>query len=269
MCFGEVCFGQWSDLVYSPGRCGAVGATMAGGITDTGEPYSAFVSMLLWRKDTPRCSCSRCWLHVHLHRTGLPFMSFTRIHFCTFALHVPLWKRVWRCLSLQLAETQLPLSQACTSWPRSPGHTVGWYKVSVLLVSDLLNEEAELRQTDHLWQLSRHLHTLDLLYLNLLTSAGPQEVSNHSLFRAVASLSSLCSGNFANACPLFHLRLWSRLLQVGLVYMFNLIVGTGALTMPRAFATAGWVVSLALITFLGFMRYPGVAIQRAHIEIQP
>ncbi|XP_075897531.1 transmembrane protein 104 isoform X2 [Nelusetta ayraudi] len=42
---------------------------------------------------------------------------------------------------------------------------------------------------------------------------------------------------------------------VGLVYMFNLIVGTGALTMPRAFATAGWVVSLALITFLGFMSY--------------
>lgn len=37
--------------------------------------------------------------------------------------------------------------------------------------------------------------------------------------------------------------------------MFNLIVGTGALTMPRAFATAGWVVSLALISLLGFMRY--------------
>ena len=38
------------------------------------------------------------------------------------------------------------------------------------------------------------------------------------------------------------------------MYMFNLIVGTGALTMPRAFATAGWVVSLSLISFLGFMR---------------
>lgn len=37
--------------------------------------------------------------------------------------------------------------------------------------------------------------------------------------------------------------------------MFNLIVGTGALTMPRAFAGAGWVVSLSLISFLGFMRY--------------
>uniref|UniRef100_A0A3Q2ZZ28 Transmembrane protein 104 n=1 Tax=Kryptolebias marmoratus TaxID=37003 RepID=A0A3Q2ZZ28_KRYMA len=42
---------------------------------------------------------------------------------------------------------------------------------------------------------------------------------------------------------------------VGLVYMFNLIVGTGALTMPRAFATAGWVVSLALICILAFMSY--------------
>ncbi|CAL9692763.1 unnamed protein product [Knipowitschia caucasica] len=42
---------------------------------------------------------------------------------------------------------------------------------------------------------------------------------------------------------------------VGLIYMFNLIVGTGALTMPKAFAMAGWAVSLALITFLGFMSY--------------
>ncbi|KAI3359349.1 hypothetical protein L3Q82_002628 [Scortum barcoo] len=43
--------------------------------------------------------------------------------------------------------------------------------------------------------------------------------------------------------------------MVGLVYMFNLIVGTGALTMPKAFASAGWVVSLSLISFLGFMSY--------------
>ncbi|XP_020384544.1 transmembrane protein 104 isoform X1 [Rhincodon typus] len=42
---------------------------------------------------------------------------------------------------------------------------------------------------------------------------------------------------------------------VGLVYMFNLIVGTGALTMPQAFAVAGWGVSLALIIFLAFMSY--------------
>nr|XP_019601164.1 PREDICTED: transmembrane protein 104 isoform X1 [Rhinolophus sinicus] len=42
---------------------------------------------------------------------------------------------------------------------------------------------------------------------------------------------------------------------VGLVYMFNLIVGTGALTMPKAFATAGWLVSLIMLVFLGFMSF--------------
>uniref|UniRef100_A0A8C9EAG5 Transmembrane protein 104 n=1 Tax=Phocoena sinus TaxID=42100 RepID=A0A8C9EAG5_PHOSS len=42
---------------------------------------------------------------------------------------------------------------------------------------------------------------------------------------------------------------------VGLVYMFNLIVGTGALTMPKAFAAAGWLVSLVLLVFLGFMSF--------------
>ncbi|KAF7698098.1 transmembrane protein 104 [Silurus meridionalis] len=42
---------------------------------------------------------------------------------------------------------------------------------------------------------------------------------------------------------------------VGLVYMFNIIVGTGALTMPKAFAAAGWVVSLTLLCFLAFMSY--------------
>ncbi|XP_051888615.1 transmembrane protein 104 isoform X2 [Pristis pectinata] len=42
---------------------------------------------------------------------------------------------------------------------------------------------------------------------------------------------------------------------VGLVYMFNLIVGTGALTMPQAFAVSGWAVSLALLIFLAFMSY--------------
>ncbi|KAM9295985.1 transmembrane protein 104 [Gastrophryne carolinensis] len=42
---------------------------------------------------------------------------------------------------------------------------------------------------------------------------------------------------------------------VGLVYLFNIIVGTGALTMPKAFANAGWLVSLILIIFLAFMSY--------------
>ncbi|KAG8509637.1 Transmembrane protein 104 [Galemys pyrenaicus] len=43
--------------------------------------------------------------------------------------------------------------------------------------------------------------------------------------------------------------------RVGLVYMFNLIVGTGALTMPKAFASAGWLVSLVLLVFLAFMSF--------------
>lgn len=42
---------------------------------------------------------------------------------------------------------------------------------------------------------------------------------------------------------------------MGLVYVFNLIVGTGALTMPKAFATAGWSLGIILITVLSFMRY--------------
>ena len=43
-------------------------------------------------------------------------------------------------------------------------------------------------------------------------------------------------------------------LQVGLIYVFNLIVGTGALTMPLAFARAGWAMGGALITILAFAR---------------
>lgn len=54
--------------------------------------------------------------------------------------------------------------------------------------------------------------------------------------------------------PISGLECRSCCFQVGLVYMFNLIVGTGALTMPKAFATAGWLVSLLLLMFLGFMR---------------
>ena len=60
--------------------------------------------------------------------------------------------------------------------------------------------------------------------------------------------------NKFSVCSCLSVPSCSSLDQVGLVYMFNLIVGTGALTMPKAFATAGWVVSLALISFLGFMR---------------
>jgi amino acid permease len=42
---------------------------------------------------------------------------------------------------------------------------------------------------------------------------------------------------------------------VGFVYVFNLIVGTGALTMPAAFKEAGWLVGLVAIIVLAFMSY--------------
>ena len=45
------------------------------------------------------------------------------------------------------------------------------------------------------------------------------------------------------------------MLQVGLIYVFNLIVGTGALTMPKAFAEAGWLMSVIGVASLAFMRY--------------
>lgn len=42
---------------------------------------------------------------------------------------------------------------------------------------------------------------------------------------------------------------------VGFVYVFNLIVGTGALTMPAAFEEAGWFLSLVAIFVLAFMSF--------------
>ncbi|CAG7821968.1 unnamed protein product [Allacma fusca] len=41
----------------------------------------------------------------------------------------------------------------------------------------------------------------------------------------------------------------------GLVYVFNLIVGTGALTLPKAFSTTGWALGLVVILILAFMSY--------------
>ena len=41
---------------------------------------------------------------------------------------------------------------------------------------------------------------------------------------------------------------------VGLTYVFNLIVGTGALTLPAAFAHAGWAISLCVILTLAIIR---------------
>lgn len=42
---------------------------------------------------------------------------------------------------------------------------------------------------------------------------------------------------------------------VGLMYVFNLIVGTGALTLPSVFTKAGWLLSLLLIMLLAFVSF--------------
>ena len=42
----------------------------------------------------------------------------------------------------------------------------------------------------------------------------------------------------------------------GLIYIFNLIVGTGALTLPAAFHDAGWLLSSVIIILKDLLRYP-------------
>lgn len=42
--------------------------------------------------------------------------------------------------------------------------------------------------------------------------------------------------------------------QMGLIYVFNLIVGTGALILPAVFSRAGWALGLCLICLLAFIR---------------
>lgn len=42
---------------------------------------------------------------------------------------------------------------------------------------------------------------------------------------------------------------------MGLIYVYNLIVGTGALTLPSVFAKAGWALSVFLIIMLAFMGF--------------
>lgn len=41
---------------------------------------------------------------------------------------------------------------------------------------------------------------------------------------------------------------------MGLMYVFNLIVGTGALAMPAPIAQAGWLLSLVILIIIAFMR---------------
>ena len=45
---------------------------------------------------------------------------------------------------------------------------------------------------------------------------------------------------------------------VAFIFIFNLIVGTGALTMPKAFAQAGWLVSTLVVVTLAFMSFMSV-----------
>ncbi|RZC39797.1 transmembrane protein 104 -like [Asbolus verrucosus] len=42
---------------------------------------------------------------------------------------------------------------------------------------------------------------------------------------------------------------------VGLIYVFNLIVGTGALTLPAVFAGAGWLLSTILVSLLALVSF--------------
>ncbi|XP_034174436.2 transmembrane protein 104 homolog isoform X3 [Osmia lignaria lignaria] len=42
---------------------------------------------------------------------------------------------------------------------------------------------------------------------------------------------------------------------VGLIYIFNLIVGTGALTLPAVFSKAGWALGLSVILILAFISF--------------
>ncbi|KAI2798317.1 hypothetical protein BLOT_014977 [Blomia tropicalis] len=44
-------------------------------------------------------------------------------------------------------------------------------------------------------------------------------------------------------------------LLVGMIYMFNLILGTGALAMPAVFAKAGWLIGIFVITILCFVSF--------------
>ena len=50
--------------------------------------------------------------------------------------------------------------------------------------------------------------------------------------------------------------------QVAFIYVFNLIIGVGALTMPKAFANAGWLIASVLIGILCLMRL--VEVYRYH-----
>ena len=49
-------------------------------------------------------------------------------------------------------------------------------------------------------------------------------------------------------------RLCVNMFQVGFIYVFNLVVGVGALTMPKAFAHAGWLLATVMLILLAVIR---------------
>lgn len=46
----------------------------------------------------------------------------------------------------------------------------------------------------------------------------------------------------------------SVLVQVGFIFVFNLIVGAGVLAMPKAFGDAGWLSGTIFLVILCFLR---------------
>eukprot|EP01135_Chromosphaera_perkinsii_P009636 Nk52_evm86s1810 gene=Nk52_evmTU86s1810 len=57
----------------------------------------------------------------------------------------------------------------------------------------------------------------------------------------------------SEAAPVIQGDVYSR--KVGFIYIFNLIVGAGALTLPKAFAEAGILGGLGILAVLGFVSY--------------
>lgn len=49
--------------------------------------------------------------------------------------------------------------------------------------------------------------------------------------------------------------IYSHTQQIGLIFVFNLIVGTGALTLPAVIAKAGWLLGSTFIVLLAFISY--------------
>lgn len=67
---------------------------------------------------------------------------------------------------------------------------------------------------------------------------------------AEASFSQPVGGNFVFIFIMRRI----NILQTGMIYIFNIIVGTGALALPKAFQQGGYVLSTLLLLTLGFFR---------------